>query len=171
MLSLFFAAPGGAAVWRAASAAVGFILKCTPCLIAIAIGAAWVAGAIHEKHVVNAEWSAKWSAAEAKAEHDRKARDAFAKAKIEADANDRLAGVAARASQLEAKVRDYEKDEELRRATGGDAAAIDHCLTDQSDDQWLRDIRRKRKSSAGARGRLADRLRSHFAGSRDPGKP
>lgn len=171
MLGLLLAAPGAATAWRAVSAIAGFIVRCTPCLIALAIAGAWVVGDIHGKRVTNAAWSTKWAAAEAKAERDRLARDAFAKAKMEVDANDRLAGVSARAQQLQTKVEKYERDEALRRATGGGAAAVDSCVTDQSDDDWLRDIRRKRKSSAAvARRRLAERLRSHFAGSPDPGK-
>lgn len=170
MLAILTAVPGVATFYSLAARVIGALLRCNLCMIAIAVGVAWIAGDIHGHRKEEAAWSAKWSAAEAKAERDRLARDVFAKAKTEADANDRLAGISARAEQLETKVQKYERDEELRRATGGNAAGACDPLTDQSDDNWLSDIKRKRKSSAGARGRLAERLRSNFAGSPDPGK-
>ena len=170
MLGLLALIPGAGVAYSAAASVIGAVLRCTVCMIAIAIGVAWVAGDIHGHRKENAAWSAKWSEAEAKSERDRKARDVFTKAKMEADANDRLAGLTARSSELETKVKKYEHDEELRRATGGGAAALNACLTDQSDDDWLSDIRRKRRSDTVGRGRLAERLRAHFTGSPDPGK-
>lgn len=172
MLALLAAIPGVASVYSAAAAAVAFLLRCTPCLIAIAIAGAWIAGDIHGHRKESAQWSAKWKAAEEQAELDRLKRDAFAKATMERNANDRIAGVSARAEQLEAKVQQYEKDEGLRRATGGVAggAAVIDCLTDQSDDRWLSDIRRGRQVKPAARGGLAERLRARLKGSPDPGK-
>lgn len=166
MLGLLLATPGVATASRAVAAVAGFTVKCAPCMIALAIGTAWVAGDIHGHHKEGATWSARWAAAEAKAERDRMARDAFAKARMEKDANDRLAGISASAAELETKVRDYEQQEELRRATGGGGAAVDPCLTDQSDDRWLRDIRRRQAQPAARRG-LAERLRA--PGGRSPG--
>lgn len=170
MLGLLAMIPGAGAAYSVVSGVVGAILRCNLCMIAIAIGVSWIAGDIHGHRKENAAWSAKWSEADAKAERDRKARDVFTKAKMEADANDRLAGLTARSTELQTKVQKYEHDEELRRATGGGAAALDICLTDQSDDHWLSDIRRKRRTDAVGRGRLAERLRAHFAGSPGPGK-
>ena len=170
MLGLLLAAPGVASVWNAVGAVIGFIGRCTVCMIAIAIGVAWIAGDIHGRHKDSAEWSAKWDAAEAQAELDRQKRDAFAKAKIEADANDRLAGVSARAETLEAKVEKYEKDDALRRATGAGGAAINSCLTDKSDDQWLHELQRERKVKSPARSGFAERLRALGGRSSDPGK-
>jgi hypothetical protein len=171
MIGLLLATPGVATVWRLVAAAVEFIFRCKPCLVALAIGIAWVAGDVHGHRHENAAWSAKWSAAEAKSERDRQARDAFVKAKIEKDAGDRLAEVSARSTELEKKVEAYERDEELRRATGSAAAAIDSCLTDQSDDKWLRDLRRRKgRARAFPSGGIAERLRSYFAGSPGSGK-
>jgi hypothetical protein len=171
MLGLFLGLPGASVVWRVGAAVVEFLLSCKPCLIALAIGAAWVAGDVHGSRHESAVWSAKWKAAEAKAEHDRQTRDAFVKAAMEKNANDRVAGISARAAELEKKVEAYEQDEELRRATGNGAAAVDSCVTDQSDDRWLRDIEKRRtRPRAIPRGSIAGRLRSYFAGSPDPAK-
>jgi len=126
---------------------------------------------VHGHRKESAAWSAKWDAAEGQAELDRKKRDALAKAKMEAEANDRVAGVSARAEQLEAKVQQYERDEELSRATGAGSVAIDPCLTDRSDDQWLRELQRGRKAKPAARRGLAERLRTLGRRSVDPGQP
>lgn len=171
MLGLVLGVPGVSTTYRLLASVVEFLLSCKPCLFAIAIGIAWVAGDIHGHRKEGATWSAKWAAAEAKSERDRQARDALVKAKIEKDATDRVTGISARADELEKKVESYERDEQLRRATGNGAAGFNACLTDQSDDDWLRDIRRKRKRpGANIGGRFTERLRSHFAASPDPGK-
>lgn len=169
MLGLLAAIPGVGPIYTVAAGAIGFLLRCTPCLIALAIGAAWIAGDIHGHRKENAQWSAKWDAAEAKAELDRKKRDAFAKAKMEADANERIAGIAARADNLETKVQKYEKDEALRRATGGVVGAAVVCdLTDSADDDWLRGLKQRTKPAA--RRGFAERLRALGGRSPDPGK-
>jgi hypothetical protein len=80
-----------------------------------AIGAALIAGSvmftvgdIHGHRVVKTEWVAAEAAATAANERARLLRDAFVKAKIEADANERLATITAHASLLELKVTQYE---------------------------------------------------------------
>lgn len=126
--------------------------------ISTPIGAALIAGFImfnvgivHEYRINNAKWQAKWAAAEATAEQKRIARDVTIKARVEADANSRLAELAARKDELEKKVQAYADDEEKQRAVGntgrlGSAAVKTDCgcLTDSSDDKWLSDAQRKR---------------------------
>lgn len=50
MLGLLAAAPGVASVFNVGSAVFGAILRCTVCMIAIAIAAAFIAGDIRGKH-------------------------------------------------------------------------------------------------------------------------
>jgi hypothetical protein len=135
--------------------------------ISTPIGAALIAGLImcgvgdaHGYRVTNAAWQTKWSDAEAAAEKARIKRDADIKAKVEADANQRLAAVAARKTQLEQMVQAYEDDEARQAAVGNyDKARRCSCVTDGSDARWLRDAERGRLEPEAHRG-FALRLRT-----------
>lgn len=113
---------------------------------------AYNAGVHIERARLNASWQAKWDAAEAQAEQDRLKRDAFMKAKIEADANTRLADLATRKDELERMVNDYARDEAKQPGAA-------QCLTDESDARWLRDAQRTHAQPKAKRG-LAERLRT-----------
>jgi hypothetical protein len=134
--------------------------------ISTPIGAALIAGLImygigdaHGHRVTNAAWSTKWSNAEAAAEQDRVKRDADIKAKVEADANQRLAALAERKTQLEQMVQAYEDEEAKQAAVGNFKPKPCACLTDSSDARWLRDAERGRAKPKAQRG-FALRLRA-----------
>jgi hypothetical protein len=134
--------------------------------IATPVGAALVAGVImlgvgdlHGHRVEKAHWVAKWNAAEAAAEKARLKRDADIKAKVEADANTRLAAIAARKDQLEKMVKDYEDAEATQAAVGNFKTVPCPCRTDRSDAEWLRNAERGHIKPQAQRG-LALRLRT-----------
>lgn len=131
--------------------------------ISTPIGAALIAGLVmygigdlHGHRVTNAAWQTKWDTAEVEAEKARLARDADIKAKVEADANQRLAPLVMRKAQLESKVKAYE-DEQAKQVAVGNACAPE--LTDGGDARWLRDIQRRPQAKSTTRRGLADRLR------------
>jgi hypothetical protein len=144
--------------------ALGKVWKGFCDFISTPIGAALVAavvayglGDMHGHRVTNAAWQTKWHDAEVEAERQRLARDALIKAKIEADANQRLEALATRKAELEKMVKDYEDQEANRPTTGGAAPE----LTDDSDARWLHDAQQKRAHvKPQARRGLAERLRT-----------
>lgn len=95
MLGLLLAAPGVGSIISAGSAVFGAILRCTVCMIAIAIVAAFIAGDIRGKHRAEAACEAENLAAQLAAKNAdlanaRKAAAdaAFRAATIQKDADD-----------------------------------------------------------------------------------
>lgn len=134
--------------------------------ISTPIGAALIAGLVmygigdaHGHRVTNTAWQTKWSNAEADAEKARVKRDADIKAKVEADANQRLAALAERKDKLEQQVQEYEDDQAKQRAVGNYKPSPCACDTDSSDARWLRDAERGRIKPKAQRG-FAIRLRA-----------
>jgi hypothetical protein len=99
-------------------------------------------GVFREHRSLNAQWQAKWDAAEVQAEHDRLVRDAFVKDKIKAEADASLDALAKRKDDLEQQVKTYETQQLLEAASGKSACPPE--LTDRDDARWLSDAQRKR---------------------------
>ncbi len=130
--------------WPAISAFFGKLWRGFVAIIATPVGAALVAGlllyfvgSITTARKLNHEWKVKWEQAENEAEAARVLRDANIKREMSANANTRLMILDARKRDLEQKVKEYESTE---KCTGTGC-----CLTDQSDADWLSDIRARPK--------------------------
>lgn len=153
---------------KALFGALGSIWKALCDFISTPIGAALVAGLlmynvgkIHEYRVVNAKWQAKWTAAEVKAEAERKQRDADIATLMKADADKRLATINARKAELEGMVKKYEDEEARQRAVGNVGKAGCNCLTDRTDAEWLQNAQQGRaKAKPKAGGRYTFRMRT-----------
>ncbi len=110
------------------------------------------------KHVtakrVNAEWTQKWKAAEAKAEIDRLERDANIRNQIARSVATRISSLEQNETVLTEKVKAYET--ELAKA--GPAGA---CILNPADERRLRDLgRRDQVSQPKAKSGLAARLQA-----------
>ena len=145
------------ALWFAASSAKSAAANAFAAILnfaTTAIGAALIAGSvmfvvgdIHGHRVVNTEWAASEAAATAANERARLARDAFVKAKIEADANERLATITAHANELELKVTQYE-------ALLAHAPLDQSCILNSDDERGLPNYVGKTRSPRGRAYRL-----------------
>jgi hypothetical protein len=150
----------------AATSVLGTVWKGLCDFISTPVGAALIAGLVmfgvgdlHGHRASDKSWQVKWSSAEATAEKARVQRDADIKVKVEADANQRLAVLAARKAQLEQQVQAYEDDQAKQAAVGNFAKGSCTCTTDSSDARWLRDAQRGATKPKAQRG-FALRLRT-----------
>lgn len=133
MLGLLFAMPGVASAFSAGTAVIGFIGRCTVCMIALAIGAAWIAGDIHGHRKSNAACRSEQLAAELAT----KTADVDIARRAAADAALRAASIQNEADAANKRADDYA--EELQKRP------VPACNLNQSDLDRLRPSTRRRR--------------------------